>query len=98
MRRRAFITIAKIGSTVRCLIQGPSKKDPAKLAAKTLDNVTIIAPMPPDYEEALYAREPWLDIAVETAHVWGCTGTLVARAERFDDAGTSVAQPMISLL
>lgn len=89
---------AKIGSTVRCLIQGPSKKDPAKLAAKTLDNVTIIAPMPPDYEEALYAREPWLDIAVETAHVWGCTGTLVARAERFDDAGTSVAQPMISLL
>ncbi len=89
---------AKLGRTVRCLIQGPSKKDPSKIAAKSLDNVTVIAPMPPDYDEALYAREPWLDITVETAYVWGCTGTLVARAERFADAGTSVAQPMISLL
>ena len=36
----------KIGTTVRALIQGPSKKDAGKLAAKTLDNVTVIAPMP----------------------------------------------------
>src|SRR5581483_1303845 len=28
---------AKIGTTVRTLIQGPSKKDPSKLASKTLD-------------------------------------------------------------
>ncbi len=88
----------KIGSTVRCLIQGPSKKDATKLAAKALDNVTVIAPMPPDYDEALYAREPWLDIAVETAHVWGCTGSIVRRAERYADPGTRVALPMISLL
>ena len=88
----------KIGSVVRCLIQGPSKKDATKIAAKTTDNVTVIAPMPPDYDEALYAREPWLDIAVEAAHVWGCTGTLLGRAERFDQVATNVAQPLISLL
>ncbi|HVA29412.1 MAG TPA: tRNA (N6-isopentenyl adenosine(37)-C2)-methylthiotransferase MiaB [Candidatus Baltobacteraceae bacterium] len=88
----------KIGSTVRGLIVGPSKKDASKLAVKTLDNVTAIAPMPPDYDEALYAREPWLDIAVETAHVWGCTGTIVRRAARHDDEGAVVARPTISLL
>ena len=88
----------KIGTTVRCLIQGPSKKDSSKLATKTLDNVTVIAPMPLDYDEALYAREPWLDIEVETAHVWGCTGTIARRAERFADAGTAVPKPVIDLL
>jgi len=88
----------KIGSTVRTLIVGPSKKDQSKLAAKTLDNVTIIAPMPDDYAEALYAREPWLDIAIETAHVWGCTGTIVRRAERFADEGAPVVRPIFSLV
>ena len=88
----------KIGITERCLIQGPSKKDATKLAAKTLDNVTVIAPMPPDYDEARYAREPWLDIAIERAHVWGCTGTILARAERYQDVAASVAQPVISLI
>jgi hypothetical protein len=80
------------------LIQGPSKKDPAKLAAKALDNVTVIAPKPPDYDEAVYAREPWIDIAIETAHVWGCKGTILRRAARFDDAGTPVARPVIDLV
>jgi tRNA-2-methylthio-N6-dimethylallyladenosine synthase len=88
----------KIGTTVRALIQGPSKKDPAKLAAKSLDNVTIIAPMPPDYDEGTYASEPWLDIDVETAHVWGCTGTLLRRAQRYGDAGIAVARPVIDLI
>lgn len=88
----------KIGTTVRALIQGPSKKDPARLAAKALDNVTVIAPMPPDYDETVYAREPWLDIAVETAHVWGCKGTIQRRAVRFDDVGTAVARPVIDLV
>jgi tRNA-2-methylthio-N6-dimethylallyladenosine synthase len=88
----------KIGTTVRALIQGPSKKDPAKLAAKSLDNVTIIAPMPPDYDERTYASEPWLDVDVETAHVWGCTGTLVRRARRYGDAGIAVARPVIDLI
>ncbi len=88
----------KIGTTVRCLIQGPSKKDPHKLATKALDNVTVIAPMPADYDEALYAREPWLDIEIETAHVWGCTGTIVRRAARFSYDGTAVERPLIDLI
>jgi hypothetical protein len=54
--------------------------------------------MPPDYDEALYAREPWLDIAVETAHVWGCMGTIARRAERYDAAGVAVKRPTIDLI
>jgi tRNA-2-methylthio-N6-dimethylallyladenosine synthase len=88
----------KIGTTVRALVCGPSKKDASKLAAKALDNVTVIAPKPDDYDEALYAREPWLDVEVETAHVWGCTGTIVRRAERFGEAGSAVVRPAISLI
>jgi len=88
----------KIGSTVRALIQGPSRKDPSKLSAKTLDNVTVIAPMPPDYATDLYASEPWLDISVETAHVWGCTGTILRRADRYADEGNPVERPMVDLL
>lgn len=88
----------KIGSTVRALVSGPSKKDPTRLASKALDNVTVIAPMPEDYDEQLYAAQPWLDIRVEQAHVWGCTGTIVARAERFADPGAAVRAPVLSLL
>ena len=88
----------KLGTTVRALIVGPSKKDPNKLTAKALDNVTIIAPKPADYDEARYAREPWLDIAVETAHVWGCMGTIVHRAARFEDEGIAVERPVIDLI
>jgi len=88
----------KLGTTVRALIVGPSKKDQSKVAAKTLDNVTVIAPKPEDYDESLYAREPWLDIAIETAHVWGCTGTIVRRSERFADEGATVARPVLSLV
>jgi tRNA-2-methylthio-N6-dimethylallyladenosine synthase len=87
-----------IGTTVRALICGESKKDASKLAAKTLDNVTVIAPKPDDYDEALYAREPWLDYEIEAAHVWGCTGSIVRRAERFNDPGSPVVRPVISLL
>jgi tRNA-2-methylthio-N6-dimethylallyladenosine synthase len=88
----------KIGTTVRALIVGPSKKDPARLAAKALDNVTVIAPMPAGYVEAVYAREPWLDIEIETAHVWGAMGTIVRRAQRYDDAGVTVERPVIDLI
>jgi tRNA-2-methylthio-N6-dimethylallyladenosine synthase len=88
----------KIGSTVRCLIQGLSKKDATKLAAKALDNVTVIAPLPPDYDETTYANEPWLDIEIEAAHVWGCTGTVLRRANAFTDAGTAVKRPAIDLI
>jgi tRNA-2-methylthio-N6-dimethylallyladenosine synthase len=88
----------KIGRTVRALVQGLSKKDASKLSAKTPDNATVIAPLPPDYDEALYAREPWLDITLHEAFVWGNTGTIVGRAERYAGAAASVARPTIDLL
>jgi tRNA-2-methylthio-N6-dimethylallyladenosine synthase len=88
----------KIGTTVRCLVSGESRKDAKRLAAKSLDNVTVIAPKPPDYDEAVYAREPWLDVAVETAHVWGCTGTIVRRARAFAEAGSPVERAPFDLV
>lgn len=88
----------KIGTTVRCLIQGPSKKDRRKLAAKTPDNVTVIAPMPPDYDASLYAREPWLDVALDAAFVWGCSGTIVGRAARFTEPAVRTARPVLDLI
>jgi len=88
----------KIGTTVRALVQGPSKKDAAKLAAKATDNATIIAPMPPDYDEALYAREPWLDVEVHEGFIWGCTGTIVGRAQRHDGEPVPVQRPVVDLL
>jgi tRNA-2-methylthio-N6-dimethylallyladenosine synthase len=88
----------KIGTTVRALVQGVSKKDASKLAAKTPDNATIIAPMPPAYDQSVYAREPWLDVEIHEGFIWGCTGTIVGRAERFNDAGIAVERPTISLI
>lgn len=88
----------KIGTTVRALIQGPSKKDASKLAAKTTDNATVIAPMPPDYDEALYAREPWLEIEIHEGFIWGCTGTITGRSPRCDAPAIPVTRPPIDLL
>ncbi|HEY9181216.1 MAG TPA: tRNA (N6-isopentenyl adenosine(37)-C2)-methylthiotransferase MiaB [Candidatus Baltobacteraceae bacterium] len=88
----------KIGTTVRALIQGPSKKDASKLAAKATDNATIVAPMPSDYEETLYAREPWVDIEIHEGFIWGCTGTIVGRAARYGEPAHMVARPAIDLL
>ncbi len=88
----------KIGTTVRVLVQGPSKKDAAKLAGKSTDNVSVIAPMPPDYDTAVYAREPWLDVEIHEGFVWGCAGTIVRRATRYADDGVSVPRAAIDLL
>jgi tRNA-2-methylthio-N6-dimethylallyladenosine synthase len=88
----------KLGTEVRALVQGVSKKDRSKLAGKTLDNVTVIVPQPPDYDERLYAVEPWLDVRVDSAHVWGCSGTIVRRARRFQDRGLTVKPALINLL
>ena len=88
----------KIGTTVRCLVSGESRKDAARLASKSLDNVTVIAPKPPGYDEGVFAREPWIDVAVETAHVWGCTGTIVRRARAFADPGSPVERAPIDLV
>ena len=64
-------------------------------AWKALDNVTVVAPKPADYP---YPQTPWLDVAIETAHVWGCTGTVVGRAARFADAGMPVMRPLLDLI
>ncbi|MFN2449459.1 MAG: tRNA (N6-isopentenyl adenosine(37)-C2)-methylthiotransferase MiaB [Candidatus Baltobacteraceae bacterium] len=88
----------KVGTTVRALIQGPSKKDALKLAAKTFDNVTVIAPAPPDFSDDLYSREPWLDVEIREAFTWGCMGTIVRRAQHVKDAGARVAPAMVDLL
>ncbi|MBC5810028.1 MAG: tRNA (N6-isopentenyl adenosine(37)-C2)-methylthiotransferase MiaB [Candidatus Eremiobacteraeota bacterium] len=87
---------AKIGTVVRALVQGPSRKDPSKLAAKTTDNVTVIAPRPPGPD--LSSARPWLEVRVETAHVWGCHGTIAGDAERYVGAAQAVAPPVLSLI
>ncbi|MDQ2858507.1 MAG: MiaB/RimO family radical SAM methylthiotransferase [Candidatus Eremiobacteraeota bacterium] len=88
----------KVGSTVRALVQGPSRKDPAKLAAKTADNVTVVAPRA-ELETAALVSRPWLDVHVTQAHTWGCTGEIVAVAERFAAPAVPLAhRPTIDLI
>jgi tRNA-2-methylthio-N6-dimethylallyladenosine synthase len=82
----------KIGSTVRALVEGRSKKDRSNVAARTTDNVTLIAPLG-DLTERDLVRTPWLDVSVESAHVWGCSGSIVGRAERYDSAAASAGMP-----
>ena len=86
-----------VGSTVRALIQGPSRKDPTKLAAKTTSNVTVVVPAVGLGEGELVAR-PWLDVRVDAGFTWGCTGTLRGIAERFDGAAQPVAEPVLDLV
>jgi hypothetical protein len=78
-------------------VHGPSRKDPAKLAARTLDNVTVIAPAAGLSEADLVAR-PWLDLRLDAAHVWGCSGTLVGAAERYADPVARPVAPLYDLL
>jgi tRNA-2-methylthio-N6-dimethylallyladenosine synthase len=88
---------AKLGTTVRALIAGPSKKDRAKLAARTIDNVTVIGPDSEGECARPNAREPWIDIRIEAAHRWGCTGTIVGRAASFNGKARLVAPPIVDL-
>jgi tRNA-2-methylthio-N6-dimethylallyladenosine synthase len=94
----------KIGTVVRALIAGDSKKDANNLTAKTGDNVTIVAPKPIDYgapgSDAThpYARAPWLDVIIDGGHVWGCSGRVVGRAFRFTDAPMPAAPALIDLV
>ncbi len=87
----------KVGTTVRALVQGPSRKDPERLAAKTTDNVTVIAPRAGLSDDELVAR-PWLDVELETSSTWGCSGTLRGIAARYDGAALPVAPPLYDLL
>jgi len=84
----------KVGRVVRALIAGDSKKDASRISAKTTDNVTLVAPKP----SACGAEAPWLDVAIDAAHVWGCDGRVVGRARRFTERAEPVELPVISLV
>jgi hypothetical protein len=85
------------GSVVRALIAGDAKKDPTKLTAKSGHNVTIVASKPPGYLPAQYARTPWLDVSIESGHVWGCTGRVLGRAAHLDDSAIRCDPPLVDL-
>jgi tRNA-2-methylthio-N6-dimethylallyladenosine synthase len=85
----------KIGTTVRALIHGVSRKDPTRLAAKTTDNVTVHFPM---IESAPNLAEPWIDVAVDRAAIWGVSGIAVGRAATWDAPGRPLAAPVIDLV
>ncbi|MGH7715930.1 MAG: radical SAM protein, partial [Vulcanimicrobiaceae bacterium] len=89
---------AKIGTTARALINGPSKKDRSKLAARTLDNVNVIAPDTEGEARNPRPSEPWLDIRIDAAHRWGCSGTIVGRARSFAGPARAVAAPVLDLI
>jgi hypothetical protein len=77
----------KVGTTVRALITGTSRKDATMLAGKTTDNVTVIVPT---IEQTPTPALPWVDVRVEHAFVWGVKGTVLRRAERWTSAGAAV--------
>jgi len=85
----------KVGSTVRALIHGVSRKDATRLSAKTLDNVTVNFPL---VEEVADPHHPWADVRVESASVWGVRGVCVGRAERYDAPAQRVAEATIDLI
>jgi tRNA-2-methylthio-N6-dimethylallyladenosine synthase len=59
-----------IGETVRVLAQGPSKKDPTKMAGKSGHNTTVIYP-----RDQRTAYAPSADVVIEQAYNWGLAGT-----------------------
>src|SRR5579872_6314608 len=61
-----------IGETVRVLTQGPSKKDPARMAGKSGHNATVIWPRDPATEHRAF-----VDVSVDQAFQWGLAGTAV---------------------
>jgi tRNA-2-methylthio-N6-dimethylallyladenosine synthase len=71
----------KRGTVVRALVQGPSRKDPRKLAAKTTDNVTVVAPFESLTQTHLQAK-PWVDVLVDDAFTWGVSGRVLGTADR----------------
>jgi tRNA-2-methylthio-N6-dimethylallyladenosine synthase len=85
----------KVGTTVRALLHGISRKDPGQMAAKTVDNVTVHFPL---IEDAPHLAEPWIDVRVERAAVWGVAGTALARAAHFDGPARALVAPPIDLL
>jgi tRNA A37 methylthiotransferase MiaB len=105
LRRLAAVTDAwarawndpKVGTRVRALVVGPSRKDPSRLSAKALDGTTIVAPLGREPLER-FVRRPWIDVEIDTAWVWGASGRIVGRAASFDAAAEPVAAPDVDLV
>ncbi|GAC1571993.1 MAG: tRNA (N6-isopentenyl adenosine(37)-C2)-methylthiotransferase MiaB [Candidatus Elarobacter sp.] len=85
----------KIGTTVRALVHGVSRKDKTRISAKTIDNVTVNFPM---IEAVPDTARPWVDVRVEAASVWGVRGTCIGRAASYGGVADPVAAPVIDLL
>jgi tRNA-2-methylthio-N6-dimethylallyladenosine synthase len=83
-----------VGTTVRALIHGISKKDAARMTAKTLENVTVHFPLT---ETTPDLAHPWVDVRIERAAVWGLAGTALGRVTRFDGLAIPVPSPTIDL-
>jgi tRNA-2-methylthio-N6-dimethylallyladenosine synthase len=60
-----------IGESVRVLTQGPSKKDPARMAGKTGHNITVIYPRNERTEHRAF-----VDVDIEQAFNWGLAGVV----------------------
>lgn len=88
----------KVGTTVRALIHGYSRKNGLRLSLKTLDNVTVVVDNTAPLDAAAGAREPWIDARVDEAFTWGAVGTPLRRAAGFADEGRPVEAPVLSLL
>ena len=86
----------KRGTVVRALVQGPSRKDRTKLAAKTGDNVTVIAPAG-ELDSTTLGESPWLDVRIDEAFTWGVVGEILGIASRYDAPATRVARAPIDL-
>jgi tRNA-2-methylthio-N6-dimethylallyladenosine synthase len=87
----------KTGTVVRALVQGSPRRQLDRIAAKTTDNMTVIAPMPALSHEQL-AAAPWLDVRVDVAKVWGAMGTVVGVAERYDAPAQAAAARAVDLV
>ena len=85
----------KVGTTVRALIHGVSRKDATRLSAKTIDNVTVNFALT---ESAPDPARPWADVRIESASVWGVRGTCIGRAAAYKGVADAVEAPVIDLL
>lgn len=84
-----------IGTTVRALVHGRSRKDAAAFTAKTVRNATVHFPYA---ETAPDLTLPWVDVRVERAAVWGVVGTAIGRAPAYGAPAVPLAAPVIDLV
>jgi tRNA-2-methylthio-N6-dimethylallyladenosine synthase len=88
---------SKAGRVVRALVQGHPRRQLDRIAAKTVDNVTVIAPVA-GLSDAELSERPWLDVRVDEVRVWGCNGTIAGTAREFAGPAEPVLPAPIDLL